>query len=435
LVGLNVDPVDTIFLGPGVPLQYEDLDAQPGFQPEQYYILALDDCGNTSIFLDPHITIYVDGAVSPCDRSLTIDWSPYQGWDNGIDFQEIWLTSDGLDTTIVVDSNTSSYTFEDLIEGEEYCFYIEAVENGTGIRSRSNVFCDLFEISAPLQDFVMTGVGFTDDGAAVQIDWQWDPNSDLSDYTILRYLKGYDVVQLIGPFDASSNLSMINTDYDQSVNPNIGPWKYSLEVQDACGGITDRGLYGQTIFLEGETLVNGGNELTWTPMELSNAEVLTYEVYKESVAGFSYLGATDAETLSFSDPFDPIFRNVSDIQYYVVGQASLLLPDGSSILVRSRSNTIAIDQKARISAPNVFAPDGVNNIFQPFVLHSENTQYQLQIFDRWGGQVFESRDLSMGWDGCCNGKSCPPGVYVYWIRLVQANGRVVNYEGDVLLLR
>ncbi len=37
------------------------------------------------------------------------------------------------------------------------------------------------------------------------------------------------------------------------------------------------------------------------------------------------------------------------------------------------------------------------------------------IFDRWGGEIFESNDIILGWDGTKHGKPLPGGMYTYKI--------------------
>ncbi len=37
------------------------------------------------------------------------------------------------------------------------------------------------------------------------------------------------------------------------------------------------------------------------------------------------------------------------------------------------------------------------------------------IFNRWGEKLFESDDISIGWDGTKNGVPCPGDAYVYKI--------------------
>jgi len=64
--------------------------------------------------------------------------------------------------------------------------------------------------------------------------------------------------------------------------------------------------------------------------------------------------------------------------------------------------------------PSGFNPGGsINYVFLPVC---ENVvDYQLYIYDRWGQLLFQSEDISTGWDGTFNSNAAPQGVYVYRI--------------------
>ncbi|MCW3125000.1 MAG: hypothetical protein JWO03_658 [Bacteroidetes bacterium] len=85
--------------------------------------------------------------------------------------------------------------------------------------------------------------------------------------------------------------------------------------------------------------------------------------------------------------------------------------------------------------PNAFTPngDGVNDIF----LGSGKgvRSYDLKIFNRWGEIVFESDQLSIGWDGYYRGALQPPGVYVYEVNVSLLNNKTHLYKGSVTLIR
>jgi len=61
--------------------------------------------------------------------------------------------------------------------------------------------------------------------------------------------------------------------------------------------------------------------------------------------------------------------------------------------------------------PSAFTPngDGLNDVFKP--VSKFITQYDLQIFDRWGMLIFETNDVNTGWDGNIKGKLADPGVF------------------------
>jgi gliding motility-associated-like protein len=92
---------------------------------------------------------------------------------------------------------------------------------------------------------------------------------------------------------------------------------------------------------------------------------------------------------------------------------------------------------------NEFTTNGseLNNIFLPIFSPSLALEsYTLQIFNRWGEIIFESRDPLKGWDGTittANGASMSPdGMYTNKITFVET-GFEKEFEvvGSVVLVR
>lgn len=88
-----------------------------------------------------------------------------------------------------------------------------------------------------------------------------------------------------------------------------------------------------------------------------------------------------------------------------------------------------------IDVPNAFTPGrGENSIFKPTHL-GKATLKSFTVYDRWGVKLYETSDLTQGWDGTYGGKPQPYGVYVYVVEAVTAAGRVVAKQGSVTLIR
>lgn len=105
----------------------------------------------------------------------------------------------------------------------------------------------------------------------------------------------------------------------------------------------------------------------------------------------------------------------------------------------SYSNTMVIVDCSSIYAPNAFSPngDGVNDVFQ--IVGTGIAKYELIIFDRWGGIVFQSIDPTQAWTGGIDGYFVPDGVYTYTLKALDANEvpLIGNglYFGSVLVIR
>jgi len=64
------------------------------------------------------------------------------------------------------------------------------------------------------------------------------------------------------------------------------------------------------------------------------------------------------------------------------------------------------------------------------------TDYQFDIYDRWGEHLFSSTDLGLQWDGTAgDGNILKQDVYVWVLRAVMKNGEKIQRNGTVLLIR
>ncbi len=130
LLGQNVDPIDTVFVG----TTYTDLTADPEFMSELYYVLAVDACGNVSLFGDPHQTVYLQANSALCDRGIALNWNRYDFWPGGLDRQDLWVSdaSGVFQLAVTLGPQDSTFLYTDILDGEEYCFYVQSYESGGG---------------------------------------------------------------------------------------------------------------------------------------------------------------------------------------------------------------------------------------------------------------------------------------------------------------
>jgi gliding motility-associated-like protein len=89
-----------------------------------------------------------------------------------------------------------------------------------------------------------------------------------------------------------------------------------------------------------------------------------------------------------------------------------------------------------IYLPNAFTPNnnGQNDVFLIRTLGSVTLNY-FKVYDRWGKVIFETQNLSDGWDGTYNNKPMMPGVYLYEWEITCSGSDVIKKQGNVTLLR
>lgn len=90
---------------------------------------------------------------------------------------------------------------------------------------------------------------------------------------------------------------------------------------------------------------------------------------------------------------------------------------------------------AVIWIPSAFTPntDGTNEVFLPVV--SFVSDYELNIFNRWGEQIFGTIDPNVGWDGSYKGEMVPLGQYVYQLNFSSDQLGFQSIRGSVALIR
>lgn len=102
--------------------------------------------------------------------------------------------------------------------------------------------------------------------------------------------------------------------------------------------------------------------------------------------------------------------------------------------IHDKEDPMLHDEKLGLHIPSAFTPneDGKNDFWNIMGLN-QYRDCEIEIKDEEGQVVFESQGYHEPWDGTRNGKPLAPGRYRY--NIVLHNGRTVEYEGVVNLLR
>ena len=88
--------------------------------------------------------------------------------------------------------------------------------------------------------------------------------------------------------------------------------------------------------------------------------------------------------------------------------------------------------------PNAFTPngDGLNDEFKVVTNTTDIELFSLSIFNRWGALVFQTNDITQGWDGTYNGIACPSGSYVFKVTYnISPRTASETKMGTVMLVR
>lgn len=107
--------------------------------------------------------------------------------------------------------------------------------------------------------------------------------------------------------------------------------------------------------------------------------------------------------------------------------------DGTDTLIKI---FVQVEDCHQIYIPTAFTPDGDgrNDEFLP-VYNGDISDYEMVIFTRSGGKVFESKNINFGWDGKISGSQAEEGAYFYAIRYSDSNNKPREQFGQVILYR
>lgn len=140
------------------------------------------------------------------------------------------------------------------------------------------------------------------------------------------------------------------------------------------------------------------------------------------------------EGLSCTACPNPLASPVENTTYMVTAFDEGGCEASASIRILTVGNT-------RIYVPTAISPnfDGINDVFYIHAADGNVRIAELQIFDRWGNQLFQAQDIPVndaayGWDGSYRGKRMEPGVYIYTAQIVFPDGFVRLYRGDITLV-
>lgn len=173
--------------------------------------------------------------------------------------------------------------------------------------------------------------------------------------------------------------------------------------------------------------------------QILNRDTLVYlgNSFQISLSEFCADDFTWSPSAGVSDPSakNPVITP-TDSSYYAV---EIEYADGclaiDSIYVR------VIDPKTldceKVFLPNAFTPGGTPDLNDEFGISNPfaiDEFISFEIFDRWGGRVFNAETPFEAWDGTSNGEPVNPGVFLYRLRY-KCNGEERARAGSLTLLR
>lgn len=434
------EPIDTVY--GRFNTSYQNPLTNSAFQAETYGVAAFDSCltnttppnYQTSALSETHTSIYLSNTLDICDRTITLNWLGYGGKDV-ISYDIIAKAgSSSFDIIANVSSNISSFEHSNLIQGENYYYYVRAnLDNGS--TSYSNLVVQNVIIPTQPTFFYLTTASHTLNGK-IGIELLADLNAAVKEFEIER--KGTEesnfnfIASITNISPIASNLYFYS---DDDIDSKIGAYSYRINFIDTCGNKTLTTNIATTIFLTVTTQdVEMKSTLQWSPYFGFDGNIIEYRIYRGVNGNFNNtpIAVLPPNIRSFVDDLSDFYDSEGEFCYRIEAIESV---NSYGINRTSFSNKVCVTIEPIVYIPNAFTIDGYNPIFLPVVSLYDFESYNLNIYNRWGELIFNTQDRYLGWNGKHNdGSPQQEGVYVYLLTFKDGFGKDYQFKGSVTLL-
>ena len=142
---------------------------------------------------------------------------------------------------------------------------------------------------------------------------------------------------------------------------------------------------------------------------------------------------TEYANYTWGDGNKDSIRVIKESGNYNVEVINICGSDADDVIIE------VIDCSCQLYIPNSFTPnsDEVNDVFE-IQSSCGVIDFNITVYNRWGQEIFESKDIDFQWNGIFHNKEVPQENYVYSIQLTYRNGPIIGEKditGRILLIR
>lgn len=411
---------------------------------EYFVVIPFDSClhsgnsmGNTNGNINSsymHQTIFVETELDRCLREVSLTWNKYETWDEGVLGYEIYGRENGGSWQLLGTRgpNGPQFTIGDLNIDSQYCFFVKALSSGAQKPSFSNTTCVNIEYPERPEFAYLSRVSILDD-RAVEMTAHHSGGVNMK-YRFERY---DDAFQQFFEIETVTYLPFMGDEVymqDQQSAPVNKPYQYRVSLIDSCNVNYINSNVSRNIDINSVANSNiKQNAIFWNKYTGWDGNVSHYNLYRvqrgeEPLSSFITL---QPWVTAYDDLVEPFIQEFGEFCYYIEAVENF---NSFGFSRNSWSRETCASQNPIIWVPNAIVLGGVNTEFKPVggFLNVEN--YSMNIFNRWGQEIFASDDIELGWQGEYKGSIVPQGVYFYYIRYQGGDGTVFEKRGDVYFI-
>lgn len=207
---------------------------------------------------------------------------------------------------------------------------------------------------------------------------------------------------------------------------NHGSFDFSLQIENEFGCVKE--FYGPSPI---EVYPSPKADFSYSPPSPSTHQNPVM-LLDESMGAKDYLWVVDSEIFSHESNPSITFEDEGEYLIELIASNSFNCRDTVSQIIK-------VSDEITFFLPNAFRPESgsTNGIYRGQGNFTGMKNFQMNIYNRWGGLVFSSNDPTKGWNGKKNnvGEVLLPGVYVCQVHFTDANGKEHSIRSFATLIK
>lgn len=167
--------------------------------------------------------------------------------------------------------------------------------------------------------------------------------------------------------------------------------------------------------------------LSLTDTTIIIGESVDIDLFDEAISSYNW---SPNIGLSCSNCPSPTLMPLSNIQYMIA------VTDTSNCFIKTYPLNVTVLQKFSVDVPDAFSPNGDNVNDRVFVNGwGVKELLSFKIFNRFGQLVYQSQNISEGWDGTFKGMPQPIETYQYAVEVKTFTDEILSKRGTIILVR
>ena len=429
-------PIDTIFGAENT--HYIDLENDASNAIQYYCIAAIDSCYNASPMGDTLNTMTLSFSADKCNAMVSLLWNEYRYMPDGLTGYRIVISENNGNFYIVdtVPPNMRNYTHRGVNPFSSYAYYIQAYNSSNGYTASSVKVEVNFNRTVNSGDVWLRYVSVVNNKDIEIAVFA----SDTVQYHGLLLFRSQDNGNTFSKIDEKAKVAGVDNYLftDTKVDVQTTTYLYTVSLSDECNEPFVQSDTANNMVLKAVASSSDMNEIEWTTYDGFDSRLDGYEVHRQlqTEDDFQLITNLPSSQTDYAEDVWGLAEQGGKFLYQVAATEDHTNPYG--FRDRSFSNWVELAKSPQAFIPNAFRPESsieINRVFKPVLTYVDAKEYVFAVFDRWGNQIFYTKNILTGWDGTIDGKPAAMGVYQYTLTYRLNETKIHKTQGHVTLIR